>query len=466
MATISKTISSKIGSDGLSKILIRLSLNRTTQIRIKTEICIPPQRWDAAKQRINIGKLVGYERTALIEKESQLKDLEAKIYKICEIISPETITKQWLENVLLLCSNTSVSEITPSYIAELLDKQENPSKYAKRSIYEVAEEFLQYAKYSEGRKKHYQSVIFALHRYEMFIRLYDKNRKDYVIELDAIDKEFLLGFEDFLRNEHSLCKEDPSIYKKIQRSGNMPRALRPRGHNTICSIFDILRTFFNWCNSNRITDNRPFVGYNGTTTEKYGTPYYITIEERNHIAEFDLSEYPALEVQRDIFIFQCCIGCRVSDLKRLTKTNIVEGEINYIARKTKDDNPVTIKVPINARAKALIQKYEDVDKKGRLFPFIADQNYNYAIKDIFRICGIDRMVTILNPITGEEESKPICEVASSHMARRTFVGNLYKKVKDPNLICPMSGHQVGSSAFARYREIDKETRLETIKLID
>lgn len=466
MATIQKTISAKVGSDGLSKILIRLSLNRTTQIRIKTDICIPPQRWDAAKQRINIGKLVGYERTALIEKESQLKDLEAKIYKICEITPTETITKQWLENILVLCNGIPIHDITPKLLSELMDKQSNPDKYAKRGIYELAEEHIQYAKYSESRKQHYRSVLFALKRYEMFIRLYDTKQKDYTIELDAINKEFLSDFEDFLRNECSLCKEYPSIYKKIQKSGNMPVQLRPRGNNTICSIFNILRAFFNWCNANGITNNRPFVGYNGAITEKYGTPYYITIEERNHIAEFDLSEYPALEVQRDIFIFQCCIGCRVSDLKRLTKTNIVEGEINYIARKTKDDNPVTIKVPINARAKALIQKYEDVDKKGRLFPFIADQNYNYAIKDIFRICGIDRMVTILNPITGEEESKPICEVASSHMARRTFVGNLYKKVKDPNLICPMSGHKVGSSAFARYREIDKETRLETIKLID
>ena len=125
-----------------------------------------------------------------------------------------------------------------------------------------------------------------------------------------------------------------------------------------------------------------------------------------------------------------------------------------------------MKVPLNERAMALVEKYKGVDKQGRLFPFIAAQNYNESIKDIFRKCGITRMVTILNPTTGEEEKRPICDVASSHMARRCFVGNLYKKVKDPNLICPMSGHKVGSAAFARYREIDKETRAETIKLID
>ena len=42
------------------------------------------------------------------------------------------------------------------------------------------------------------------------------------------------------------------------------------------------------------------------------------------------------------------------------------------------------------------------------------------------------------------------------MARRTFIGNIYKKVKDPNLVGALSGHKEGSKAFARYRDIDEE----------
>ena len=34
---------------------------------------------------------------------------------------------------------------------------------------------------------------------------------------------------------------------------------------------------------------------------------------------------PTYPVYRDIFMFQCLIGCRVSDLNRLTKANIVDG---------------------------------------------------------------------------------------------------------------------------------------------
>ena len=44
---------------------------------------------------------------------------------------------------------------------------------------------------------------------------------------------------------------------------------------------------------------------------------------------------------------------------------------------------------------------------------------------MLRLAGITRVVTIINPTTRKEEQHPICDVASSHMARRNFIGNLY-----------------------------------------
>lgn len=81
------------------------------------------------------------------------------------------------------------------------------------------------------------------------------------------------------------------------------------------------------------------------------------------------------------------------------------------------------------------------------------------------MAGIVRKVEIRNPKTGENEFVPINEVASSHLARRTFIGNAYFKVTDPNLIGKMSGHVEGSRAFARYRKIEDETLKEVIDLI-
>ena len=76
-----------------------------------------------------------------------------------------------------------------------------------------------------------------------------------------------------------------------------------------------------------------------------------------------------------------------------------------------------------------------------------------------------RIVTVLNARTGQEEKRILYEVASSHMARRTFIGNLYKKVKDPNIVGSMSGHKEGSKAFARYREIDEDIKKEVVDML-
>ena len=100
------------------------------------------------------------------------------------------------------------------------------------------------------------------------------------------------------------------------------------------------------------------------------------------------------------------------------------------------------------------------------FPFISEQKYNIAIKRIFQEAGVDRIVTILDPLTHEEVKRPIYEVASSHLARRTFIGNIYKKVKDPNLVSALSGHKEGSKAFRRYRDIDDEMKKDLVKLLD
>ena len=197
----------------------------------------------------------------------------------------------------------------------------------------------------------------------------------------------------------------------------------------------------------------------------YGTPYYISLEERHQIEQADLSSRPKLAIQRDIFVFHCCLGCRVGDLKRLTTANLIEGEIHYIAQKTKAGNPKTIKIPLNETAMAIVEKYADPNRES-LLPFISDQKYNYAIKEIFTLAGITRKVVVRNSVTGEQEIRPINEIASSHMARRTFVGNLFKKFKDQSLISELSGHVPNSREFARYREIDSELKREMVSVIE
>lgn len=122
-------------------------------------------------------------------------------------------------------------------------------------------------------------------------------------------------------------------------------------------------------------------------------------------------------------------------------------------------------VPVTKGLQALIDKYDGMDAKGRLFPCISQQRYNDAIKEVFTIAGITRQVDTRDSLTGQSVLRPLNEIASSHMDRRTFVANLYNKVADPNIIGRMSGHIEGSRAFARYRNIEDETLRNVIELM-
>ena len=39
--------------------------------------------------------------------------------------------------------------------------------------------------------------------------------------------------------------------------------------------------------------------------------------------------------------------CRIGDFYRMTKQNLINGAIEYIPQKTKEGNPVTVRVPLN-----------------------------------------------------------------------------------------------------------------------
>ena len=148
----------------------------------------------------------------------------------------------------------------------------------------------------------------------------------------------------------------------------------------------------------------------------------------------------------------------------MTKANIIDGAIEYVPQKTQNKRSRTVVVPLNDKATEILERYKDCG--NRLLPFVAQQQYNIDIKEMLKLAGIDRVVTVRNSLTGKIEQRPIYEVASSHMARRTFIGNLYKIWKDPDLIGSMSGHIEGSRAFARYRDIDRDTKKEVVKSIE
>jgi integrase len=424
-------------------IRFRYTDGRNIQLFHKSEILINSDAFDAKKECVKAKVVFDSGKRRQIDRN--INDRKELIGKLCfGHQDKDILTSEWLENAI--------------------DRELYPEKYISASthqtFFEIFEEFLSKHHLSEVRKNNFRVVVRALKRYEVYVHRTALKKKNFTLSLDTVIPDTLRDFEEFLRKENEIYKNYPELYEQFPEY----REPKPRGQNTINGILTKMRTFFIWAVNNEKTTNNPFKKYSIEECV-YGTPYYISIDERNLLYSTNLSHRPALETQRNIFIFQCLIGCRIADLYKLTKQNIINGAIEYIARKTKDGRPVTVRVPLNTIAKEILGKYADFEDKT-LFPYISEQKYNKAIKEAFAIAGITRPVVTLDPLTRESVIRPLNEIASSHLARRCFVGNLYKQVKDPNLVGALSGHKEGSRAFARYREIDEDIKKELVKMLE
>lgn len=397
--------------------------------------------------------------------------------------------KQVMATVYRSMRDRGVEIDSETYEMEI-DKVLHPAKYvqvavAGKTFYDLAEEYVKKRELAEPHARTLKTLFRAVSRYEGFVRATQRERRKFTFDVNTVTKEDIEDFGDYLRNEHELAQEYPTIFAKLTASypaslkdGN--NVIQKRGKNTVIKQMTRLKSLFAFFRDQEYCNNDPFKGVE-IGTETVGMPYYITLDERNLIAEADLLTawkqlgddekrrvslpIDTIMAQRDIFIFQCCVGCRVGDLLRLSEKNIVDGLLVYTPHKTKDEgkDAVQARVPLIRRATELIEKYRGIDRKGRLFPFISAQRYNDAIKVIFKFAGVTRNVEIHNSITGQFEMVPINDVASSHLARRTFVGNLYFNTPDPSIIGKMSGHVDGSKAFKRYRKIEDETLKTVIK---
>lgn len=139
--------------------------------------------------------------------------------------------------------------------------------------------------------------------------------------------------------------------------------------------------------------------------------------------------------------------------------------VQYIPSKTKEERPRVVKVHLAPTAIDIMNRNKG-KAKDTLLPYMTTGKLNDLIRIALKRAGITRVVTTVNPVSKQSEQHPICDIASSHMARRTFIGNLYKKVKAPNLVGKLSGHCEGSKAFARYRDIDDDMIREMTNLLD
>lgn len=342
-------------------------------------------------------------------------------FAYCDAVHSEPSKAEILNKLRLLTGRKEKA------IKRLAKRQIKPAE--TRSFLDYINEHQLFKNFSYDRKKGYRSAFKHLFR---FCKAYG-----ITANFDTITTQVLENFRKYL-TDGKHCK--------------------PVSKNTVSYILTAVKSFWRYCIKMGYTNNNPFLRFE-IEPEVYGQPIYITKEERDTLYYLHIPD-EKLRKTRDIFVFQCLVGCRVGDLIRLKKDNVVNGAIEYIPRKTKDERPVIARVPLCPKAQNIIDRYTTMENE-KLLPFISPQKYNDYIKELFRFAHITRTVTRLNPLTRQEERVSIADVASSHMARRTFIGILHRKVKN-EVIGSMSGHSANSKAFSRYYNIEDDTKRDAV----
>lgn len=457
---------------GKREIHVRFYAGRGLDYRAKTNLYVHKEYWNEKVGTVKIptARSNTLEKQELIknlsELSTELATLSKDIREAFLIAGNEKSSPDWLASFIQERNEVKIAASKP--VENLVDESEkNPedvSEEREEEFFRTFEHFVSIQKISDIRRRHYNVIIRALKRFALY------NVQE--VSFATLSSDMLREFAYFLETEHEFvvldkngnpCIEDP-LYLEAYNAVPECRLPKPRGENTIIGTMSRFHTFIRWARKNKYLSEDPYDDY-VIGTAIYGTPFYLTKEERNQLYAAKFPDNPGLEVQRDIFIFQCFIGCRVGDMMKMTRENIINGAIEYVPRKTREGRPWTVRVPISPTAQEILDRYADLPGK-KLLPFICSQDYNRDIKKMIRLAGIDRVVTTLSTLTREEEKHPIWEVASSHMARRVLVGNLYKEIKDPNLIAKISGHVENSRAFNRYRNIDEEMAKETIMKLE
>ena len=190
----------------------------------------------------------------------------------------------------------------------------------------------------------------------------------------------------------------------------------------------------------------------------YDAPIFLKADELRRVMQTAVP--PELQQTKDIFVLNCALGCRISDLKRLTMDKVAISEegipyVHYIPSKTARLLAMNqeIQTPLITSALEIVQRTRLAFNGHN--PKYEKQVYNKNLRRLLEYCGIDRRVCLYDSERGDNIYKPLYEVASSKLARKTHV-DMLTKVQINYYAAGL--HREGSGAVFRYTSLELKDR--------
>jgi integrase len=147
----------------------------------------------------------------------------------------------------------------------------------------------------------------------------------------------------------------------------------------------------------------------------------------------------AMQGIKDLCVFQCFTGLRISDLTRLSKLEHIRtvGGKHYIEmRSYKTNTPMTI--PLGDTA------MEILNRRDFKLPIVVEQHYNRELKKLLRVAGIDRRVDWECKKYGQKIRKyaNLADVFTNHCCGRTAIEYFFKMGYSPSEVAAIVGKAV------------------------
>lgn len=392
MATIKYLIK---GKNELSTIYVRLRDGRQTDLTVSTGYTINPKFWSETK---GVPKLVSENQ----EKKNLSEDLKHLKRKISDSLNSEKgngteINKIWLESVIDKYKNPLLEEKTEYFIDLITNYQkEIKNKINPKTGKQIASTTV----------RGFTTAISRLTKYEEHL----KKR----LLLRDIDLNFHHHYTEYVKSNLSLAQN--TISKDIKQIKTVCIHARDKGYKINEQIL----------------------------SRKFNAPseptLFVTLSELDiqKIKKFKGVNY--LENAKDWLIIGCWTGCRVNDLMKLTKDNILvnpKGQkfIRYVQSKTGKQ----VDLPIHPDVEEIIERLGGFPRP------ISDQRFNEWIKDVCKSDEVSLKELVhgsrQDPQTHLKETGTFekWQLIRSHTCRRSFATNHYNKL--PNkLIMAVTGH--------------------------
>lgn len=172
----------------------------------------------------------------------------------------------------------------------------------------------------------------------------------------------------------------------------------------------------------------------------------------------------ALERVRDVFLFCCFTGLRYSDVAKLKRTDIKDGFIEVVTKKTNDG----LRIELNKHSQAILDKYKEIPLPGDLaLPVISNVKMNAYLKTLGQVCGIDEPTRIVYFQGNKrfEDVLPKWALLTTHCGRRTFVVTALQLGIPSEVIMKWTGHS-DFSAMKPYVKIVDELKARAMTRFD